>query len=81
MAKIKIDVLEGGKPSATITVPLWLARGATGLLTKAAGDKLCDQVDIAQVLRAAESPEAHGVILEVEDHEGGDKVSISIIAD
>ncbi len=81
MAKIKIDVLEGGKPSATITVPLWLARGATGLLTKAAGDKFCSQIDVAQVLRAAESPEARGVILEIEDHQGGDKVSISVVAD
>lgn len=37
MAKIKIEMREHGKPAATITVPLWMARGAKGLLPKAAG--------------------------------------------
>ena len=37
MAKIKIDVQENGKPSATITIPLWMARGASKLMTNAGG--------------------------------------------
>ncbi len=42
MAKIKIDVQEGGKPSVTITIPLWLARGASKLISNAGAKNLKD---------------------------------------
>jgi hypothetical protein len=81
MAKIKIVVHEDGKPSATITVPLWLAKSASGLISKAAGSELRNRIDIDQIIRAAESPGATGVILDIEDHEDNDRITISIIAD
>ena len=81
MAKIKIDVQEGGKPSATITIPLWMARGASKMLATAGGKNLKDKIDIEQILSAAEDPSSHGVIFEVVDHENKDGVTISIIHD
>ena len=81
MAKIKIDVQENGKPSATITIPLWLARGASKLMTKAGGKNLKDKIDIEKILSATEDPASHGVIFKVVDHENKDGVSISIIHD
>ena len=81
MAKIKIDVQEGGKPSATITIPLWLMRGASKMISNAGGKNLKDKIDIEQILRAAEDPAAHGVIFEVVDHEDNDRVTISIVHD
>ena len=81
MAKIKIEVRERGKPAATITVPLWMVRGAKGLLPKAAGRALQDQIDIDAIVRAAGQPGANGVILQIEDHEDGDMITISIVGD
>ena len=81
MAKIKIDVQEGGKPSATITIPLWLARGATKLMTNAGAKNLKDKIDIEKIISAAEDPASHGVIFEVVDHDNNDGVTISIIHD
>ena len=49
MAKIKIDVQEGGKPSVTITIPLWMARGASKMMTNAGGKNLKDKIDIEQL--------------------------------
>ena len=79
MAKIKIEIQEGGKPSATITIPLWLARTASKVLPKSVDKNLRDQIDIETILKAAEDSSAHGVIFEVEDHEDGDRVTISIV--
>jgi hypothetical protein len=78
MAKLKIEMHEGGKPSATITIPLWLARTASKVLPNAVGIDMRDKIDIDAILKAAEDPGAYGVIFEVEDHEDGDKVTISI---
>ena len=56
MAKIKIDVQEGGKPSATITIPLWMARGASKMMTTAAGKNLKDEIDIEQFFTRRRRP-------------------------
>ena len=81
MAKIKIDVQENGKPSATITIPLWMARGASKMLATAGAKNLKDKIDIEKILSAAEDPTSHGVIFEVVDHDNKDGVTISIIQD
>lgn len=81
MAKLKIEVREDGQPSATFTIPLWLARNASGLLSKVAGKSLHETIDIDEILRAAESPGAHGVLLQIEDHEDDDSIIISIVGD
>ena len=81
MAKIRIDFEESGKPAATITVPLWLARGASGVLSSVSGGDLGDLIDIDHIIREADNPAANGVILEIEDHEDGEKITISILRD
>ena len=78
LTKLRFEVEEGGKPSATITIPLWLAKSAAKLCSKAAGKDLTDRIDIDEILKAASDPEAKGVILEIVDHQGGDKVTISV---
>jgi hypothetical protein len=76
-AKIKIDVFEAGAPSATITIPLW----AVKLVPKIAGKAMKEQVDIEQIIALAQDPQASGVLLEIEDHRGKDRVVISIVTD
>jgi hypothetical protein len=75
--KIKIDVFEAGVPSATITIPMW----AVKLLPKIAGKAMKEQVDFDQILALAQDPKANGVVLEIEDHRGKERVVISIVPD
>lgn len=81
MAKIKIEMCEAGKPAATIILPLWMARGAKSMLPKAAGRALDEHIDLDAIVRAAGEPGANGVLLQLEDHEDGDKITISIVGD
>src|SRR5882672_6783466 len=80
-AKIKIDVFEAGAPSATITIPMWAIKGASKLLPKIAGKAMKEQVDIDQLIELAQDTRASGVLLEIEDHQGKERVVISIVAD
>jgi hypothetical protein len=73
---IRFEVFEGGAPSASITVPLWLARNASRLLPKQV-----EGVDIDQIVKLVENPPENGILLEVNDHKAGDRVVISVVSD
>jgi hypothetical protein len=81
MPKLKIEVFEGGAPSATITIPSWLVLGAAKYLPKIAGKPLQHRVDIEQIVALASEPGASGIILDIEDHEDKDRIIISIVRD
>jgi hypothetical protein len=81
MTKIKIEVFEGGTPSATITVPVWVVRSAAKLLPKIAGKELREQIDIEQVIELTKNPQAKGVVVEIEDHKENQRVVVSIVGD
>jgi hypothetical protein len=78
---IKIQIYEGGAPSATVTIPGWLMFGASKLLPKVAGKPLQDRVDIDQIVELLKDPRASGVLLNVEDHKSNERVVISIVDD
>ena len=80
-AKIKIDIFEAGAPSATITIPMWAVKGASKLLPKIAGKAMKEQIDIDQIIALALDPQANGVLLEIEDHQGKERIVISIVGD
>ncbi|HWE16850.1 MAG TPA: hypothetical protein VG758_06650 [Hyphomicrobiaceae bacterium] len=81
MTKIKIEVFEGGTPSATITVPLWVVRSAAKLLPKIAGKELREQIDVEQIVELTKNPQANGVVMEIEDHKENQRVVVSIVGD
>jgi hypothetical protein len=81
MAKMRIDVHEHGVPSASIAVPLWVLKGAAKVLPKIVGKKLMDQIDVDQIVALADSPQASGVILEIEDHKSSERITISVARD
>jgi hypothetical protein len=80
MTKIKVEVFEDGARSATITVPVWVVRGAAKLLPKIAGKSLGEHIDIEQIIELTKNPQANGVVLEIEDHKANERVVISIVA-
>jgi hypothetical protein len=81
MAKVKIEVYEGGVPSATISIPLWVMTSASELIPKLAGKKLQQRVDIEEIIALIKDPQASGSILEIEDHQAKDRIVISIVGD
>jgi hypothetical protein len=79
MAKVKIEVYEGGVPSATISIPVWVMTSASELIPKLAGKKLRDRVDLEEIIALIKDPQASGSILEIEDHQAKDRIVISIV--
>jgi hypothetical protein len=71
---IKVEVFEGEARAATITLPLWLVRGASRLLPKQ-----MDGVDIDQLFALVDNPPENGILLEVNDQKAGERVVISIV--
>lgn len=81
MPKVRIEIYEGGTPSATISVPVWLVKGAASLLPKGARQRLEQHVELDQIAEMLKNPEASGRLIEVEDHEDGDRIVVSIVGD
>jgi hypothetical protein len=81
MPKVKIEVYEDGAPSATISVPMWLVKGAASLLPQTARQRLEQHVELDQIAELLRNPATSGKLIEVEDHNGGDRVIISIVDD
>jgi hypothetical protein len=81
MPKVKIEIFEGGKPSATVSVPAWLVTGASGLLPGIVGGRLQDRVELGQIAQMLKSAHAGGTVLEVEDHEANERIVISIVSE
>lgn len=79
MAKVKIEVYEGGVPSATISIPVWVVTGASKLIPKVAGKRLEEHIDLDQIVALIKDPRASGTLLEIEDHQAKDRIVISIV--
>lgn len=79
MAKVRIEVFEGGVPAATISIPIWLVTTTSKLIPKMAGKKLQEHVDIDEIIALIKDPKASGTILEIVDHQANDRLVISVV--
>ena len=79
--KIKIEITEKGKPAATITLPLWLARAALKLMPEVAGKMSKEHIDLEQLLALAHEPQAKGVLIDIEDHANKDRIVLTLVKD
>jgi hypothetical protein len=75
MADLKIRVFKGGddQPATTVTIPGGVLRIAASFIPARAVAALN-----AEIARLSESPDAKGTLAEIEDHEKGEKVVISL---
>jgi hypothetical protein len=79
MADLKIRVFRGTEPEATVTIPGSALKVASSLIPKKAADALHDKgIDIDEIIRLAENPDAHGQLVEVEGHTSDERVIISL---
>jgi hypothetical protein len=77
---VRIEIFEGGKPSATVSVPVWLVAGPTGRLSKFGGEPLQGRVDFDQVAEMFTYANASGQLLEIEGHAQKDRIVTSVVS-
>ena len=81
MADVKIRVFKGDArdPATTVTIPGGVLRIASKLIPRVAREALRDQgIEFEEIVRLSENPEAHGTLVEVEDHEKNERTVISL---
>lgn len=81
MADLKIRVLKGAdqKPKTTVTIPGGILKIASNLVPNKAADALREEgIDLDELVRLAQNPEAKGNLVEIEDHEKNQKVIVSL---
>ena len=81
MADLKIRVFKGAMEelSTTVTIPGNLLRIASNLIPKRAQAALQDEgIDLDEIVRLSESPEARGKLVEIDGHERNERVVVSL---
>lgn len=66
-------------PLTTVSIPAEILRITSNLIPKAAKESLRERgIELEEIAKLADNPDAHGVIMTVEEHAKGEKVVISI---
>ena len=79
MADLKIRVFKSGeeKPETTVTIPGNVLKISSKLIPKKLAAILQDKgIDIDEIIRLSENPDAQGTLFEVEEHKKNEKVVI-----
>ena len=81
MANLIIRTFNPGdsEPKTTVTIPGGILKIASKLIPKQALEEMHDKgIDLEELLRLSENPEAHGTLIEIEDHRKNEKVVIAL---
>jgi hypothetical protein len=81
VADLKIRVYKGSETEAatTVTVPGGVLKIASKLIPKQARESLQQQgIDLDEIIRLADNPDARGTLVETEDHKKNERVVISL---
>jgi hypothetical protein len=81
MANLKIRVFKRGEtdPETTITIPANILKIASRLIPHRLADILRDKgIDIDEIIRLSDNPDAKGTMVEIEEHKKNEKVVIAL---
>jgi hypothetical protein len=81
MANLTIRTYNQGEsePKTTVTIPGGVLKIASKLIPKQAVEELHDKgIDLEEILKLSENPEARGTLVEVEDHRKNERVVIAL---
>lgn len=81
MATLKVRVFKSGEEQqvTTVTIPAGVLKVAAKLIPKQAYDALREQgMDLDEIIRLATTPGQIGTLVEVEDHQKGERVVVSV---
>ncbi len=81
MSDVKIRIFRGNdqQPATTVTIPGGIIRMAASLVPRQAVEALRQEgIELDEIVRLSANPEAHGRLVEVEDHVKGERVVVSL---
>jgi hypothetical protein len=81
MADLKIRMFKGGDstPETTVTIPGGVLKIASKLIPKQATDALKEKgIDLDEIIKLSENPDARGTLVEVEEHKKNERVVIAL---
>ncbi|MCG6976738.1 MAG: hypothetical protein LJE56_10130 [Acidiferrobacterales bacterium] len=81
MADLKIRVFKSGsdEPETTVTIPGGILKVASALIPKQATEALKDEgIDLDEIIKLSNNPEAHGTLVEVEQHGKNERIIVSL---
>jgi len=81
MTNLKIRVFKRGEtdPDTTITIPGNILKIASKLIPHRLSEILQDKgIDVAEIIRLSENPDAKGTLVEIEEHKKSEKVVIAL---
>ena|GEM_PF-410415 len=81
MPELKIRLFKVGEsdPETTITVPGGVLKIASRLIPKGAMNALQEKgIDLDEIVRLSENPEARGTLIEVEEHGKNERIVIAL---
>lgn len=78
--KIEIFALGSGEPKKTIRIPAMMLGMAPKMLPVSIQESLRDKgVDVGQIVEMARNPDVEGVLVEIDDHEAGQRIVVSLV--
>jgi len=81
LADLKIRVFKGGdsEPETTVTIPGSVLKIASDLIPKQAVTALQGKgVDLDEIVRLSENPDARGTLVEIEEHKKKERVVVAL---
>ena len=81
MADLKIRIYKGNlsEPETTITIPGNILKIASKLIPKKLATFLQEKgIDVDELIKLSENPEARGTLVEIEEHKKNEKVVIAL---
>jgi len=81
MADLKVRVFKGNdeQPATTVTIPGGVLKIASNLVPQKAAAALKEQgIDLDELVRLSQGPDAKGKLVEIEDHRKNERVIISL---
>ena len=81
MADLKIRIYKGNlsDPETTITIPGNILKIASKLIPKKLAAFLQEKgIDVDELIKLSENPEARGTLVEIEEHKKNEKVVIAL---
>ena len=81
MTDLKIRVFKGNgsTPQTTVTVPGGILKIASKLIPRQARHALQDKgIDLNEIIKLSENPEARGTLVEIEDHKKNERIIIAL---
>jgi hypothetical protein len=81
MADLKIRVFKGreSEPETTVTVPGGVLKIASKLIPKRAAEALQERgIDLEEIIKLAENPDARGTLVEIEEHKKNERIVVAL---